>query len=310
MQTIYQLINDSAGIWHNLVQTDQASKLVFDHYLFAAELMEINIKKPLSLSFYIAAKSLFLFFVLKGADGNLKYENQTIAKTEQGTWIFRAMMEGNYTFHLPQGEHKILYFIIRPEWMQHHSKAHPKLVSFLKKVNSGIDQIYHLPKCKINRDITRYLLRLERLYTDKADDMEVETLKIFNKLMALYLEMLPANEYVGFVSQAEQAAEIETYILENYKRPDLVSIANLCDEFDMSESKLFRIFKEKKGFTVQAYVLKLKMDLAWSMVKYQNTSFKNIAEQLGFKNQYQFSAAFKKYFKSCPKSLRNEKYPA
>ena len=303
MEAIFQLVNDSAELWQKLQQNGHASKLVFDHYLFAAELIEINLKKPLSLNFIIMAKSMLLFFVLDGDEGNIQHKNKTIGKTEQNACAFRVLSAGKYTFVLPAGKHKILQFIIRPEWMQHHSKSHPKLTSFLKKADQGADPIYHMPKCKINRDITRHLLQLERLHMRKVDDMEVETLKIFNKLMSLYLDMLPANEYMGYVSQQEQAAEIENYILENYKQPALVSIPAICNEFFIEERNLRRIFKAHTQLSIIQYILKLRMDMAYGLLKY-DWKAKSVAFELGYQNEYYFNTAFKKYFGFSPGSVK------
>lgn len=303
METIFQLINDSAELWQKLQQNGRASKLVFDHYLFAAELIEINLKKPLSISFIIMAKSMLLFFVLEGDEGNILHKDATIAKTEKNACAFRILNAGRYTFRLPPGEHKILQFIIRPEWMQHHSKAHPKLTSFLRKAELGTEPIYHLPKCKINRDVTRHLLQLERLHHRKVDDMEVETLKILNKLMSLYLDMLPANEYMTYVSQQEQVAEIENYILENYKQPALVSIPAICNEFFIEDRNLRRIFKAHTKLSIVQYILKLRMDFAYGLLKYEWKA-KAVAIELGYTNEYYFNTAFKKYFGFSPGSVK------
>lgn len=84
------------------------------------------------------------------------------------------------------------------------------------------------------------------------------------------------------------------------------SIARLAAELGTSRATLTRLFRSGLGVSPQAYWNKLRMESAIQMVKDTTSSFKEIAERLGFRNSLYFSTAFHRYTGQTPTGFRNE----
>ena len=75
-----------------------------------------------------------------------------------------------------------------------------------------------------------------------------------------------------------------------------------CISLGISRNSLQRRFKEKYGFTVRDYKLKVNMERACQMLK-NGYSVKEIAITLHYENSSNFIAAFKNYHGHTPTEL-------
>lgn len=83
------------------------------------------------------------------------------------------------------------------------------------------------------------------------------------------------------------------------------SIARLAADLGTSRATLTRLFSDCLGVSPQAYWNKLRMESAIQLVKAGHLSFKEIAENLGFRNSLYFSTVFRKYTGLTPTAYRN-----
>ena len=90
---------------------------------------------------------------------------------------------------------------------------------------------------------------------------------------------------------ATDAQKLREYIDTNYSRT--VSVEELAGHIGKSQSQVIRTFKKVYGVTPYEYALKRKMSVAQQMLKGTRMSIKEIATELGFKNEHYFSSAFK-----------------
>ncbi len=87
------------------------------------------------------------------------------------------------------------------------------------------------------------------------------------------------------------AQKLREYIDTNYAKT--ISVEDLAALINKSQSQVIRIFKKVYGATPYEYALKRKMSVAQQMLKGTRMSIKEIAFELGFKNEHYFSSAFK-----------------
>lgn len=80
----------------------------------------------------------------------------------------------------------------------------------------------------------------------------------------------------------------------------------LCEHVKKSESQAIRIFKAAYGVTPYAYLLERKLSFSKKLLLDTTLSVAQIAEKLGFADEYYFSNIFKKKIGVCPSSFRGK----
>lgn len=85
-----------------------------------------------------------------------------------------------------------------------------------------------------------------------------------------------------------------------YKR---LTIKEISEYFNLSESKLRLLFKSEMGETIQNYIIKRKVFEAKIMLK-SNSTINEVALNLGFSDASHFSRTFKKYLGLTPKKYQ------
>ena len=83
------------------------------------------------------------------------------------------------------------------------------------------------------------------------------------------------------------------------------SVSRLAADLGTSRATLTRMFRNFLGISPQAYWNKLRMESAVQLVRAGQLSFKEIAEQLGFRNSLYFSTVFRRYTGLTPTAFRN-----
>ncbi len=86
--------------------------------------------------------------------------------------------------------------------------------------------------------------------------------------------------------------EISEYIKNNLK--DVLSINSLSQKFFISKNKLYSIFEENFGMTVNDYITKLRIEKAKELLKKWNEPVYKIAEEIGIGNYTYFCKLFKR----------------
>lgn len=82
------------------------------------------------------------------------------------------------------------------------------------------------------------------------------------------------------------------------------SVSRLAADLGTSRATLTRMFRNFLGISPQVYWNKLRMESAVQLVRAGQLSFKEIAEQLGFRNSLYFSTVFHRYTGLTPTAFR------
>ena len=85
-----------------------------------------------------------------------------------------------------------------------------------------------------------------------------------------------------------------------------ISIEEICEKLFVSRSFVIKKFKEYYGITPHKYVMQAKLKLACHLIKNKNSSIKEIADTLGFFDEYHFSNTFKNTHKLSPTAYREK----
>jgi AraC-like DNA-binding protein len=93
-----------------------------------------------------------------------------------------------------------------------------------------------------------------------------------------------------------------TYMEEHFaQNPQLPEIAR---EVHLSPKHFQRRFSQVLGIAPHEYLNRQRMHLAWTLLRHQGLSVREVAQRLNCSSQFYFSRAFKKFFNATPLDVR------
>ncbi|MCI5648645.1 MAG: AraC family transcriptional regulator [Fusicatenibacter sp.] len=97
----------------------------------------------------------------------------------------------------------------------------------------------------------------------------------------------------------------EQYILQNLPTATVKSTAQYLN---VSERTLLNLFQFMLGMPTVEYIQKRKIDEACRQLSFGENTIGEIAEDLGYADQFVFSKAFSKYMGISPSKYRKQEY--
>ncbi|MFD1772459.1 response regulator [Paenibacillus rhizophilus] len=104
-------------------------------------------------------------------------------------------------------------------------------------------------------------------------------------------------------SETFNIIRIKNYIDDNFFND--IHLTMFSEQYYLSKEYLSRLFKERFGFGIYEYVLKVRMDKAKEMLDDPAIKIQLISSKVGFNDNAYFSKAFKKYSGLSPSEYRN-----
>lgn len=122
-------------------------------------------------------------------------------------------------------------------------------------------------------------------------------------IMAIRTEQLNVNflktlKRQNYYYKEELVPKIIDYI--NKHIFDSISVTDLCEEFLINRTSLYKIFTESQGQTLNKYINRQKIQTAKKMIREGNKNFTEIAELLSFSSIHYFCKVFIKYVNMTP----------
>jgi two-component system response regulator YesN len=81
----------------------------------------------------------------------------------------------------------------------------------------------------------------------------------------------------------------------------------LCQKLFINKSYFCQIFKAETGETLTSYITRKRLSKAMELLKASNLKIYEVADRVGFSNQYYFSNVFSKYYGFSPKYVKKIK---
>ncbi|MDT3429131.1 two-component system response regulator YesN [Paenibacillus forsythiae] len=104
-------------------------------------------------------------------------------------------------------------------------------------------------------------------------------------------------------SEAFNIIRIKNYIDDHFFTD--INLAMFSEQYYLSKEYLSRLFKEKFGFGIYEYVLKVRMDRAKELLDDPSIKIQLVSSKVGFNDNAYFSKAFKKYTGLSPSEYRS-----
>ncbi len=211
-----------------------------------------------------------------------------------------------------------------------------------RKYDTPADSIYlmypdipYLIEFSAQQESTHYWINyrdpahlLNKLHLLKNDFYQFTGVEIFRQYMELALAFRSHEEfqisahsfvinfletYIDYCFQkpkmtnsfSEKVLLAINYLRKNYMQE--ISLETLSQEVHISPEHLIRLFKKAGLPTPMVYLKELRVNRAIELMKSTNLSFKEIGDQVGIPDQYQFSKLVKKITGKNSKSIRDDK---
>ena len=211
-----------------------------------------------------------------------------------------------------------------------------------QKYHTPADSIYlmypHIPyliEFSTVQESTHYWIHFDdpghlqnKLQLLKTDFYQFTNVEIFKQYMDLALSFR-AHEEFQISAHSFLVNFLETYIDHCFQKPKMtdsfsekvllainflrknyaseIALDNLAAEVHSSPEHLIRLFRKAGLPTPMAYLKELRINRSMELMKSTNLSFKEIGDQVGISDQYQFSKLVKKVTGKNSKLIRNEK---
>lgn len=158
----------------------------------------------------------------------------------------------------------------------------------------------------VNHTLTEQMLK--EMYA-VADGFDQSSLYLIAHLY-LFLDLLVRSsfnrtEFTAGKLKDLYVREAVAFIEQNYYRSNITveDIALFCN---LNQSYLGKIFKKSLNQTLQQFLIFYRMNKAAELLKYSTISIGDVAKQVGYPNQLNFSRAFKNVFGLSPQNWRKE----
>ena len=118
---------------------------------------------------------------------------------------------------------------------------------------------------------------------------------LYQLIYSIFAEKKSDNDIISKVIQ---------YIDFNFTTE--LTVKKLSLQFGFEQSYLYRIFKKKTGVSIKEYIIKTRMEQAKILLE-SGYTVGNTAFAVGYKDQFNFSKAYKKRFGIAPIAQKNNK---
>lgn len=116
---------------------------------------------------------------------------------------------------------------------------------------------------------------------------------IYKLIYHLFTEKSPKQSFVEKVKQ---------YVIFNYMND--ITVESISHFFGFERSYLYRIFKKETNSSVKDFITKVRMNQAKKLLD-KGYSVRNTAYAVGYKDQFNFSKAYKKHYETSPKERKS-----
>ncbi len=154
-------------------------------------------------------------------------------------------------------------------------------------------------------DIEDLILETFEEYTEQKAFYNIIIKSNLTKLVVLIERMVNENSKLNDSKADQMITDVLRYIHANFN--EKISIKDLCNTINMSETYLTTGFKNTTGKTVIEYINDLKIDKAKQLLVETDMRVTDISYELGFSDGAYFNRVFKKKVNMTPNAYRKQR---
>ena len=239
-------------------------------------------------------KSCFTFHFVMQGKGYLKHNDSVQTIGPGKCFIINPGMNASY---YPDYQNPWAYV-----WLEIGGEFVKKIVSKIDFIsNNYVIKIKQIDQ--INQAFAHIFNEAEMELNQSAELLRVNAY-IYIILSILIKEHCIEDAPSGVLKQESQIKKVRQYLDVNYANPS-VSIAKVAEHFYFNPAYMSRAFKNIVGISPKKYIIQLRMRRAVELLKNNSFSINQIANALGYENQFYFSKEFRDYYGTQPSKYKH-----
>lgn len=173
-----------------------------------------------------------------------------------------------------------------------------------------LSDILNLNLCPVNIHLNgKKRLELEELFgvllsqydREKWQGKDLMCINLIKQTFILMSENIKNN---NIKNTPNRLKEMLLYIQSNFNKE--LTLKEVADALYYSKNHLSHIFSTELGITFKEYVMKLRLEYAYSKIRHTNRSIKEICLDSGFNSLEYFSKVFKEKYGIAPNNFRKK----
>lgn len=223
--------------------------------------------------------SSYLFFIVESGSGILNYDN-TVFNLSQYNCVFLDCHK-SYAHSTSNNLWKL-------KWVHFYG---PNMhIIYQKYLSRGGTPCFQSGKLNF------YHEALDQIYAIASSDSYVKDMKIHEKLSSLLVLLMEDawNPHSAECSAGKilDIQKIKEYIDQNYRQK--ISLDDLSEKFFINKYYLLRLFKEQYGFTINDYIIRLRITKSKQLLRFSGMTVEEIGYECGLNSPSYFARLFKK----------------
>ena len=119
-----------------------------------------------------------------------------------------------------------------------------------------------------------------------------------------FLHKLAFNLFSSSLKESDLASELKRYVDINYMKE--IKMEEISKQFGFDRTYIFKKFKQKYGVGLKEYIISIRMKNAKILLE-KGYSVCSTAFMVGYKDEFNFSKAFKSLFNVSPSNYKKER---
>ncbi len=184
------------------------------------------------------------------------------------------------SYFLQTGRHHLYFSDKDTPWKKHFINVSGKLLESLAE-GYGLSRTAYFKGLDLKDELSRIIALAKETERDRTRELIGVLNEIFFKM----------HHHLGNRSAPSTAERMKDFL--DARVTEKFGIGQLCEHIGRSESQTIRLFKEAYGVTPYRYMLDKKLSFAKKLLLDTALTVAQIAETLGFSDEYYFSGLFK-----------------
>lgn len=258
-------------------------------------LIEIATKRPLRLGVECLRRDLRWLYPLSGAFDIRGGNGRGVALQLTANEHIRVFSgPASHVVEVRPGRHLLFAFVLDWGWIRRYARG---ALTYLRRP-------FPVP---ITPAIRGHLLTLANLTPQEGLLMDAgiywPIARITHLTRRLYDEYSEDGKSVS--TTLELALSARNHIKDSLQLNSVpLTVAEIAEHFDVTPGHLSRMHKKHYGQSLQAYLMRQRLDTAYQLLSEDGAGISAVAYQLGFSDVQAFNKLFRKYYGRAPSGVR------
>lgn len=133
---------------------------------------------------------------------------------------------------------------------------------------------------------------------------DLKFISLLYTILATFIPVSEPDQNDNFLHTSAHVKNALEYIRVHYS--DKITIAQIASYLSLERKYFAKIFKEQLRMPPQTYLTNYRLSKACELLQNSDMSIYEIAEKVGYDNQFSFSRAFKKFYNISPAAYRTQ----